>query len=56
MLSLSELECRHIHRVLEHTHGNKQAAARILGIDRSTLQRMIKRHNLEEVKTGSDCE
>ncbi|HZH92073.1 MAG TPA: sigma-54 dependent transcriptional regulator [Pyrinomonadaceae bacterium] len=56
MLSLSELECRHIHRVLEHTHGNKQAAARILGIDRSTLQRMIKRHNLEEVKTGADCE
>jgi transcriptional regulator with GAF, ATPase, and Fis domain len=51
LLSLSELECRHIHRVLERTHGNKQAAARVLGIDRSTLQRMIKRHNLDEVKT-----
>ncbi|HYG10465.1 MAG TPA: sigma-54 dependent transcriptional regulator, partial [Pyrinomonadaceae bacterium] len=51
LLSLSELECRHIRHVLERTHGNKQAAARILGIDRSTLQRMIKRHNLEEVKT-----
>ncbi|HEY0082963.1 MAG TPA: sigma-54 dependent transcriptional regulator, partial [Pyrinomonadaceae bacterium] len=50
MISLSELECRHIQRVLERTHGNKQAAARILGIDRSTLQRMIKRHNLEEIK------
>ena len=56
LLSLSEIECRHIHHVLEHTSGNKQAAARILGIDRSTLQRMIKRHNLDEVKTDADCE
>jgi two-component system response regulator HydG/two-component system response regulator AtoC len=54
LISLSELECRHIQRVLERTHGNKQAAARILGIDRSTLQRMIKRHNLEETKPD-DC-
>ena len=56
LLSLSELECRHIHRVLERTQGNKQAAARILGIDRSTLQRMIKRHNLDKVKVDTDCE
>jgi DNA-binding NtrC family response regulator len=55
LVSLSELECRHIKRVLEHTHGNKQAAARLLGIDRSTLQRMIKRHNLEEAKTDADA-
>jgi DNA-binding NtrC family response regulator len=55
LVSLSELECLHIKRVLEHTHGNKQAAARLLGIDRSTLQRMIKRHNLEEAKTDADC-
>ena len=55
LLSLSEIECRHIRRVLESTQGNKQAAARVLGIDRSTLQRMIKRHNLEEVKSDADC-
>jgi two-component system, NtrC family, response regulator AtoC len=55
LVSLSELECRHIKRVLEHTHGNKQAAARLLGIDRSTLQRMIKRHNLEEARTDADA-
>ena len=47
LLSLSELEGRHIARVLAHTGGNKQAAARVLGIDRTTLQRMIKRHGLD---------
>jgi DNA-binding NtrC family response regulator len=34
--SLAELERRHITRVLSRTGGNKQAAARILGIDRTT--------------------
>ena len=47
LVSLSELEGRHIARVLRHTGGNKQAAARLLGIDRTTLQRMIKRHGLD---------
>ncbi|OLE51203.1 MAG: hypothetical protein AUG51_24550 [Acidobacteria bacterium 13_1_20CM_3_53_8] len=47
MLPLSEIESRHVARVLAFTNGNKQAAARILGIDRTTLQRMIKRHKLE---------
>jgi two-component system, NtrC family, response regulator AtoC len=42
--SLSELEGRYVARVLAHTSGNKQAAARVLGIDRKTLQRMLKRH------------
>ena len=46
LLSLFELEGGHIARVLNHTKGNKQAAARLLGIDRTTLQRMIKRHQL----------
>lgn len=44
---LSEIEGRYVARVLEHTHGNKQAAARILGVDRKTLDRMIKRHHIE---------
>ena len=43
--SLSELEGRYVARVLAHTRGNKQAAARVLGVDRKTLQRMLKRHN-----------
>jgi len=35
--------------VLQHTRGNKQAAARVLGVDRKTLDRMIKRHRIEVV-------
>ncbi|PYS50273.1 MAG: hypothetical protein DMF68_07650 [Acidobacteria bacterium] len=47
LLSLAAVEARHIHRVLAHTGGNKQAAARVLGIDRTTLQRKLERYNLE---------
>jgi DNA-binding NtrC family response regulator len=47
VLSLAELERRHITRVLARTGGNKQAAARILGIDRTTLQRKLERYELE---------
>jgi DNA-binding NtrC family response regulator len=43
---LSEIEGRYVARVLDHTRGNKQAAARVLGVDRKTLDRMIKRHNI----------
>ena len=44
--SLAEIEARYVARVLEHTKGNKQAAARLLVVDRKTLGRMIKRHKL----------
>ena len=37
--TLAELEERYINRVLEETHGDKAAAARILGISVRTLQR-----------------
>ncbi len=47
--SLAEVEGRYVRRVLIHTKGNKQAAARLLGIDRKTLDRMIKRHNIGSV-------
>jgi DNA-binding NtrC family response regulator len=48
LLSLAEVEGRHICRVLARTGGNKQAAARVLGIDRTTLQRKIERYNLDQ--------
>lgn len=44
---LSKVEGRYVARVLEHTKGNKQAASRVLGVDRKTLGRMIKRHTIE---------
>jgi DNA-binding NtrC family response regulator len=46
---LSVIEGRYVEKVLAHTGGNKQAAARLMEIDRKTLDRMIKRHN---IKTG----
>lgn len=46
-VTLSEIEGRYVARVLEHTSGNKQAAARVLDVDRKTLDRMIKRHNID---------
>ena len=52
MLSLAQVEARHVARVLAHAGGNKQRAARVLGVDRTTLQRMIKRHNLEAHEDG----
>ncbi|MGB7924542.1 MAG: sigma-54 dependent transcriptional regulator [Pyrinomonadaceae bacterium] len=50
---LSEIEGRYVARVLAHTGGNKQAAARLLDIDRKTLQRMINRHHIS-TKTAND--
>ena len=42
-MTLAELEQLHIERVLRHTEGNKSRAAAILGIERSTLDRKLKR-------------
>ena len=43
--SLAEVETEYAHKVLAHTQGNKQAAARLLNIDRKTLSRIIARDN-----------
>ena len=43
---LATIIASHIRKVLSHTKGNKQAAARLLNIDRKTLDRMMKRHNV----------
>ena len=50
-LTLEEMEKRYVARVLEHTGGNKQAAARLLGVDRKTIERMMKRYNIHSVKS-----
>lgn len=45
-VTLAEIEGRYVARVLQHTRGNKQAASRLLSVDRKTLDRMIKRHKI----------
>ncbi|HSP64358.1 MAG TPA: sigma-54 dependent transcriptional regulator [Pyrinomonadaceae bacterium] len=50
---LSMVEGRYVARVLIHTSGNKQAAARVLGVDRKTLDRMIKRHQISVERRSS---
>lgn len=42
--TLAALQRDYVTRVLSYTRGNKQAAARLLAVDRKTLDRMIKRH------------
>jgi len=43
---LAEVEAEHIANVLNSVKGNKTRAAQILGIDRKTLQKKIRRANL----------
>jgi Nif-specific regulatory protein len=43
-ISLAELEKEHIFHMLDHAHGNKTKASQLLGIERSTLDRKLKRY------------
>ncbi len=43
LVSLDELDRRHVFRVLAAMHGNREESARVLGISRRTLTRMIQR-------------
>ncbi|MDR0705599.1 MAG: sigma 54-interacting transcriptional regulator [Planctomycetaceae bacterium] len=46
-LSLEDMERNHILRTLEHLQWNKSIASKQLGIERTTLDRKIKRYGLE---------
>jgi DNA-binding NtrC family response regulator len=46
LLTLAEVEARHIAKVLAHTNSQIGAAAEILGIHRNTLTRKIKEYGL----------
>jgi two-component system, NtrC family, response regulator AtoC len=46
-VTLDEAEKRYVSRVLAYTAGNRQAAARLLNVDRKTVDRMIKRHMID---------
>jgi transcriptional regulator with GAF, ATPase, and Fis domain/pSer/pThr/pTyr-binding forkhead associated (FHA) protein len=51
-LSLDDVERRHIFDTLNHTGWNKSKTAGILGIERSTLDRKIRRYELDEAGPG----
>ena len=46
--SLEDVECEHIERTLMSTTWNKSKAASILGVERSTLDRKIKKYGLKK--------
>jgi DNA-binding NtrC family response regulator len=47
VVPLHELEKRAIHHALQHTNGDRTAAAQMLGIGRTTLYRKLKEYQLE---------
>jgi len=50
LLPLSEVERRHVERVLEATAWNKTRAARVLGIDIKTLNKKIRDFHIGGVR------
>lgn len=50
-LSMADVEQEHILATLEHTGWNKSKAAQILGIERSTLDRKLKRYHVPKPLT-----
>jgi two-component system response regulator AtoC len=48
LISLDELEERHVRQILEHTHWHKGKTCRILGISRPALERRIKKYRFDD--------
>ena len=48
LVTLEQLERSYITRVLESFEGNKTAAAKVLGLDRTTLYRKLERYGLDD--------
>jgi DNA-binding NtrC family response regulator len=54
--TLSALQREHVLKVLESTRGNKEQAARMLGISRRTLYRFFDRYGLNKSSSSSNSE
>ena len=52
LYTLQELEKQYIEQVLSHTKGNQTQAAKILGIDRKSLWRKVKRYEIVTATTS----
>ncbi len=48
LISLEEIDRRHILKVIEHCHGNRTNAAQLLEIDRKTLYRKLLRWGFDK--------
>lgn len=53
-MSLDEIERRHIHATLRATGWNKSRTAAILGVERSTLDRKIRRYDIKPPNVRAD--
>jgi DNA-binding NtrC family response regulator len=54
MLTMEEVQRRHLIRVLEHVRGNKSRAAEILGVSRGTIYELLAKMKGEQPSPGSD--
>jgi len=54
LVTLEEVERRYIRRVMEAVGGSKSEAARVLGLDRSTLYRKLDRYGVRGPRAASD--